>query len=110
MMCRGIRGATTVDRNTEEEIMAAAKDLLEKMIAASREDTIQAPAQWYLFEYFLRKLEGSILAVGSGNHDAWTRKVAGIDKVADLATKLRGVSTGQGGRITLRVGDNAYPI
>ncbi|MBI4300269.1 MAG: chorismate mutase [Chloroflexi bacterium] len=35
MMCRGIRGATTVDRNTEEEIMAATKELLEKMIAAN---------------------------------------------------------------------------
>jgi len=32
MYCRGIRGATTVERNESEEILAAAKELLQLMV------------------------------------------------------------------------------
>ena len=32
MRCRGIRGATTVDDNTREDTLAAAKELLQEMV------------------------------------------------------------------------------
>ena len=35
MWCRGIRGATTVDSNSREAILAATDELLRKMIAAN---------------------------------------------------------------------------
>lgn len=35
MACRGIRGATTVDSNTKEDILAAGKELLQKMVEAN---------------------------------------------------------------------------
>ena len=35
MVCRGIRGATTVEANSREEILAATRELLEQMIAAN---------------------------------------------------------------------------
>lgn len=35
MRCRGIRGATTVDANTGEDILAAAKELLQGMVSAN---------------------------------------------------------------------------
>ena len=35
MLCRGIRGATTVDSNTKEDILNSAKELLQKMIDAN---------------------------------------------------------------------------
>jgi chorismate mutase len=35
MWCRGIRGATTVDNNTKEDILAAGKELLQKMVEAN---------------------------------------------------------------------------
>ena len=35
MRCRGIRGATTVDANTKEDILAAAKELLQEMVQAN---------------------------------------------------------------------------
>jgi chorismate mutase len=38
MPVRGIRGATTVARNTREEIVAAARELLEAMIEANEID------------------------------------------------------------------------
>ena len=38
MKCRGIRGATTVDSNTKEDIWAATKELLEEMVKANGVD------------------------------------------------------------------------
>jgi len=35
MRCRGIRGATTVDSNTREDTLAAAKELLQEMVQAN---------------------------------------------------------------------------
>jgi chorismate mutase len=35
MRCRGIRGATTVDANTREHILAATKELLQGMVSAN---------------------------------------------------------------------------
>lgn len=35
MRCRGIRGATTVDANTKEDIQTAAKELLREMVQAN---------------------------------------------------------------------------
>jgi chorismate mutase len=35
MRCRGIRGATTVDDNTREDTLAAAKELLQEMVQAN---------------------------------------------------------------------------
>lgn len=35
MWCRGIRGATTVENNTREDILAATKELLQEMIEAN---------------------------------------------------------------------------
>lgn len=36
MWCRGIRGATTVEQNTREDVLAATQELLQKMIQANR--------------------------------------------------------------------------
>lgn len=38
MQCRGIRGATTVDSNTVEDILKASKELLQMMIDANGMD------------------------------------------------------------------------
>ncbi len=35
MMCRGVRGATTVTENTREAVLAATRELLQKMIEAN---------------------------------------------------------------------------
>ncbi len=35
MMCRGIRGATTVDENTREAILSATQELLQKVVESN---------------------------------------------------------------------------
>ncbi len=38
MRCRGIRGATTVEMNSKEDIMIATRELLEKLIESNKID------------------------------------------------------------------------
>ena len=38
MRCRGVRGATTIERNTAEEILAATRELLATLIEANQID------------------------------------------------------------------------
>lgn len=44
---RGIRGATTVDRNTREAILDATRELLEHMIQANDIQTDDVAAAWF---------------------------------------------------------------
>jgi len=47
MPVRGIRGATTVDLNTEEEILEATRSLLEEMVAANGVDPNDLAAAFF---------------------------------------------------------------
>ena len=47
MRCRGIRGAITVERNTKEAIIAASKELLEKMVEANEVDVDDIAGVWF---------------------------------------------------------------
>lgn len=49
----------------------------------------QPAEQWQLYEWYLSLFAPKILAMISGNHDAWTDQIAGIDMVAELARKQR---------------------
>lgn len=42
---------------------------------------------WRLYDHYLRLLGPKVLAVVSGNHDDWTRDIAGIDMVQQLAQR-----------------------
>ena len=39
MLCRGVRGATIVESNTKESILAASRELLEKIVDANQIET-----------------------------------------------------------------------
>ena len=47
MRCRGIRGATTVEHNTRESILAATKELVQQMIAANDMSVDDIAAVWF---------------------------------------------------------------
>ena len=47
MAVRGIRGATTVDRNERDEIIAAAKELLQAIIEANEIDPDDVASAWF---------------------------------------------------------------
>lgn len=47
MRCRGIRGATTVQHNTREEILQATRELLEKLIEANQIDGAEVACAFF---------------------------------------------------------------
>jgi hypothetical protein len=63
-----------------------------------------------MFAYYLSIFEQKILAMISGNHEAWTKALAGIDVVQHLAQQRAIVYSKDGLKITLRVGLQDYRI
>lgn len=95
--------------------------ILAKMMDAARGSLSSIEGQWTLFTTLLLPLldTGSLLWVSSGNHDQWTRKVAGIDGVLAALKNIpvaddqwgSGAAryTGEGGFIDLHIGPPAGP-
>lgn len=86
--------------------------IIDKMIAASRSQLAQVDAQWVMFRALVNKLSdsGSLLFVGSGNHDQWTERLAGIDGITSALRGKRVLNTGEGGFIEVEVGSQTYGI
>lgn len=68
--------------------------------------------QMELFKTIVRRLlDGdSLLAVGTGNHDAWTKKVAGIDASLGMLGDIPCLHTGEESYLNLTVGNQEYVI
>jgi chorismate mutase len=47
LMCRGIKGATTVERNTREDILAATTELLQLMVDHNGIQTDDVASAWF---------------------------------------------------------------
>jgi len=70
-----------------------------------------APAdQAKMFVYYVGLFKQKILAVISGNHEAWTKQVAGIDVLKMLIDHGTIIYSPHGLKLTLRVGGQDYRI
>ena len=86
MLCRGIRGATTVESNSREAIVAATRELLAEMIARNevrREDVASA--------YFTTTtdLDAEFPAVAARNGFGWTNVALMCGHEMDVPGSLR---------------------
>lgn len=74
--------------------------------------TIMKPSEQ--LEYCKRRMgvaDGKWIAILSGNHDQWDYKVAGIDRIPDLADHLNApYFTERGGSIFIELGDRTYHV
>lgn len=87
--------------------------VLAKLAHVARDDQAAAPwAQWELFRHVVTTLaeSGTLIAVGDGNHNAWTRRAAGIDGSLAALRGVPAIFTGEGGFINLAVGTQDYVI
>lgn len=68
--------------------------------------------QMELFKSIIKRLldRDSLLAVGTGNHDAWTKKVAGIDARLGMLAGVPCLNTGEESYLNLTVGEQVYTI
>ena len=73
--------------------------------ASSTPDT-----QWRLFDHYLGIFGEKILTVISGNHDAWTPSVSGVDYLSKLAASRRICYAPAEARLTVNVGRQEYKL
>ena len=66
--------------------------------------------QYRLYNYYLGILAEKVMAVISGNHDAWTDQVAGIDMVSSLADANKLCYSPAEARIECTVGGYPYKL
>lgn len=64
--------------------------IVNKLAGLQRKEVVDFDTEWYLFLSWLDWLKGKLLYVVSGNHDNWSIKLAGIDRVREA---LRGTKT-----------------
>lgn len=87
--------------------------IIPKLGHVARDSQVVGPAlQWLLFRDVVNTLlnRDALLAVGAGNHDLWTQRMAGIDGVAATLADVPVVYTGEGGYINLTVGEQKYTV
>ena len=66
--------------------------------------------QWRLFEYYLQLFGDKILAVISGNHDAWTAQIGGVDYLSKLAEKNKICYAPAEARLNINVAGQEYKM
>lgn len=81
-------------------------------LANVHRDTSLVPLglQFTLFRSLVRRMQPNLLAVGTGNHDRWTDKVAGIDAYLHALANIPVLHTGEDSYLTLMVGSQEYVI
>ena len=82
-----------------------------KLAHAARDEQVANPdQQWQMYRYAIEQIRPSLLAVGTGNHDAWTHAVAGINGVDAALRDIPIVNTGEDCYIDLTIGTQLYTI
>ena len=66
--------------------------------------------QWRLFDYYLQLFGDKILAIISGNHDAWTAQIGGIDYLSKLAEKRKVCYAPAEARLAVTVAGQEYKM
>lgn len=83
-----------------------------KYAHAARGHIVPPETQWKLFRDLIEDLLGakSLIAVGEGNHDLWTKEQADVNGVRSALAGLPVEYIGESGYLTVEVGDEPYRI
>lgn len=74
------------------------------------ESLVTIDTQFRLFQSIMRQLLPSLMAVGSGNHDAWTKKVAGLDPRLEALADVPVLYTAEDTYLDITVGEQLYTV
>jgi hypothetical protein len=77
---------------------------------AAHTDAVSPSVQFAAFEQIIERLDDSLAALSTGNHDEWLYRNTGIDWLKALAKRKRIAYTGHGATISLQVGKERYTI
>lgn len=87
--------------------------VIPKLHHAARDGHVVPPdAQWEVARYLIERMlaTGGLLCVGVGNHDLWTKRVAGIDGHLAALRDLPVIHTGEGGYLDLSIAGRSWTI
>jgi len=84
--------------------------IIGKLVDLQRDQVVDFDAEWLMFEWILKELDPSLLLVVAGNHDNWTRKVAGIDRLQHLLKGTHKLYHPQQIIFNLEVGPQSYIV
>ena len=84
--------------------------IVPKLSGPMRDSVIPIKTQWKLVEHYLDMFGDKILAVVGGNHDAWSKRFAGIDVLEQLVKKRKVLHDDSEWQLTLNVGRETYKI
>lgn len=74
------------------------------------ESLVPLEIQFELFKLVMAELAPQLLAVGSGNHDAWTKRMCGLDPALAMLKDIPVLYTGERCFLDLTVGEQLYTI
>lgn len=80
------------------------------LMSAMAGQVITASPQWLLFERYLSIIQAKILYARVGNHDAWTQKLAQVDKFGELMGKFKVLNVKHVGVAHIYVGTQEYVL
>ena len=66
--------------------------------------------QWRLFDHYLQVFGDKILCLISGNHDAWTAEIGGVDYLSKIAAERKLCYAPAEARMTVNVGGQPYSL
>jgi hypothetical protein len=75
--------------------------VIPKLAHAARGDLVRPSTQWLFYRYLVKKLLPSLLAVGDGNHTAWTFKLSDLDGTLIALRDFPTLYTYEGGYLDL---------
>lgn len=85
--------------------------VISKLGHVARDEQVLSPRdQWRVFRWLIERLRPSLIAVGRGNHDAWTHREAGIDGIEAALHGVPVLHTGEDTYLELVIGTQEYVI
>lgn len=77
--------------------------IIHKLAHAARSDLVRPSVQWLFYRHLVKILSPSLLAVGDGNHTAWSHRLADIDQTFAELRQIPTIYTYEGGYLDLHL-------
>ena len=84
--------------------------IIGKLAGLQRGQAVAFDDEWRLLEAWLRLVSSKLLVVVAGNHDNWTTKLAGIDRLRDLVQPLTVLYHAQQVVFSLQIGETTRTV
>ncbi len=101
-------------RNTENLYLVCGGDYINNFVKRNKNyneyEVVQPRVQWKLAEWFFSRLEDSIIAVATGNHDNWTEELTQVDALYQIVRNFNFIYTKHGATLDVVLPGFTYKV